>query len=135
VKINPIKRKTKIILSALECEKATLSVLITDDDEIEAINRQWLGRHRPTDVIAFSQIEGEPVHAAGLIGDIVISIQTADRQARERGHDLDRELNRLLAHGTLHLMGYDHVHGGRQARKMREAEQMLIGAIEQGPEK
>ncbi len=127
--IKTIKRKATILLNALECEKRELSVLITGDLEIQKINQAWLQRDRPTDVIAFSQLEGEPA-PTDFIGDVVISIETAKRQADERGHSLDHELNRLLAHGVLHLLGHDHVHGGRQARKMRDQEDRLIGLIE-----
>lgn len=111
------------------CEKAQLSVLITDNQEIQQINKQWLKKDRPTDVIAFSQLEGEPFPGNHL-GDVVISLETAADQARELGHSLDSELNRLLAHGVLHLLGFEHVHGGRQAKKMRDMENMLVKKIE-----
>ena len=111
------------------CENAELSVLITGDHEMSKINRDWLGRDRPTDVIAFSQIEGQPF-PGDFIGDVVISIETAQRQARSLSHSLDHELSRLLAHGILHLFGFDHVRGGRQAAKMRRMEDSLVAEIE-----
>lgn len=113
----------------MECEKAELSILVTDDDEIRKLNRDWLGKDRATDVMAWSQLEGPPAPTS-FLGDIVISIETAERNAAERGHSLDRELNRLIAHGVLHLLGHDHVRGGVRARKMREAEDRLIKIIE-----
>jgi probable rRNA maturation factor len=113
----------------LEYEKAELSVLITDDKEIREINLKWLERDRPTDVMAFSQLEGEPF-PTDFMGDVVISVETASRQAEKIGHPPEKELDRLLAHGILHLLGYDHAHGGRQARKMRQMEDWLVAEIE-----
>lgn len=112
----------------MECEKARLSVLITDDREIQEINRKWLGKDRPTDVISFSQIEGAPV-PTDFMGDVVISVETAARNAREIGHSLEEEIDRLLVHGVLHLLGYDHVRGGRQAGKMKKEEQRIMARL------
>lgn len=105
-------------------------MLITDDEEIREINREWLGRDRPTDVIAFSQLEGEPFPTS-FIGDVVISAETAARQAEEIGHSFDREICRLMAHGVLHLLGHDHVHGGKQAAKMKKTEDMLVDLLQE----
>lgn len=130
--LRKIRKRAKIILGVLGCEKASLSILITDDPSIQQINREWLGRDRPTDVIAFSQLEGQPA-PTDFIGDVVVSLDTAADQANSLGHSLDHELDRLISHGILHIMGYDHVHGGRQAKKMREMEDRLISEIEKEP--
>ncbi|HUT56133.1 MAG TPA: rRNA maturation RNase YbeY [bacterium] len=106
-----------------------MSILLTDDQGITAINRDWLHRDRPTDVIAFSQLEGHPF-PGNFIGDVVISVETADRNARALGHSLDHELNNLLAHGVLHLLGHDHVRGAKRAAKMRGLQKRLVAAIE-----
>lgn len=119
----------KIILGALGCEDAELSVSIIDDREMRKINKTWLRRDRPTDVIAFSQLEGVPFPGK-FMGDVVISLETARRNARARGLTLDRELDRLLAHGILHLLGHDHVKGGKKAAKMRDLEDMLVAALD-----
>jgi probable rRNA maturation factor len=124
----PIATKSTILLNALACDDAELSILITDDREIQALNREWLGRDRPTDVIAWSQREGTPMPTP-LLGDVVISIETAARQANERGLTLDQELDRLLAHGILHLLGHDHVRGGAQAKRMRAEEDRLVALL------
>jgi len=116
----------------LECEKAHLSLLLTTDQEIHSINLEWLGRDRPTDVLAFSQLEGESC-PSDFMGDIVISVETAEKQADEIGHTLEDELDRLMVHGMLHLLGHDHVHGGRQAAKMKKKELGLTRLLsEQG---
>jgi probable rRNA maturation factor len=106
-----------------------LSVVITDDDEIQALNRQYAGDDKPTDVLSFSQEEGEQFTAvpdeARRLGDVIISLETAERQASEAGHDLDAEVAHLLAHGVLHLLGYDHAEPDEE-REMREHERAVL---------
>jgi probable rRNA maturation factor len=115
----------KRALKDLGFEEYEISVLLTDDNEIQKINKKWLQKDRPTDVISFSQLEGDKFPTK-FIGDIVISLETAKLQADERKLTFDEELSRLLAHGILHLLGYDHIHGGRQAAKMRNLENRLV---------
>jgi probable rRNA maturation factor len=98
------------ILSALGLEEVELSILLCDDAFIHPLNRDYRGRDSATDVLAFSQREGEGGDLDDpLLGDVVISVETADRQASARGHTLGRELEILMVHGILHLLGYDHV--------------------------
>jgi probable rRNA maturation factor len=113
-----------------------LSVTLVSDEEIGLLNKVYLGGEGPTDVISFPLLTGEELAGAAArsrgrrrpepIGDIVISVQTAGAQARERGHGLDRELELLAAHGMLHLFGYDHEDDAAR-RKMAEAERALLG--------
>ena len=121
-----MKRTAKTILSALDCERASLSLLCTDDPVIHDLNRRWLGHDRPTDVISWAADDTGP---RGFLGDIAISIDTAARQAAELGHPLDDELARLLIHGILHLLGHAHVHGGAKARAMRQEEERLFKLV------
>jgi probable rRNA maturation factor len=95
------------MLEKLDLGSAELSVLLTDDATIHALNREHRGKDRPTDVLAFALDEAG---ASGLrcLGDIVISLDTAARQARGRRRPLLDEVRFLLAHGLLHLVGYDH---------------------------
>ena len=91
-------------------ESAEISVVLTDDEHIQELNRVYRGSDRPTDVLAFSQIEGEQAKAQAervALGDVVISVDTAERQAAEQGHALENELDLLIIHGVLHLLGYD----------------------------
>lgn len=83
--------------------------MLTDDPHIQALNRKYRDQDRPTDVLSFGLIdEGlAPGEVEGAIGDIVISVETAVRQARSRDKDPDDEMDLLVAHGTLHLLGYD----------------------------
>jgi len=116
--------------------RAELSVVVTDDATIQTLNRVWRGKDRPTDVLSFSQVEEQggrarplaPSAAPLVLGDVVLSIETASRQADRFGHSLDEELLRLLVHGVVHLVGHDHVHGGVQARRMQEVEARVLTA-------
>jgi probable rRNA maturation factor len=82
-------------------------LLVTDDPRIQDLNRRYLDRDRPTDVLSFPDGERLPSGAV-LLGEIVISLDTARRQAISLGHGELRELEELVLHGTLHLLGYDH---------------------------
>lgn len=106
---------------------------------MRALNLTWRGKDKTTDVLSFSQVEDarspggkapQPVFFGPmLLGDVVISMPTAARQAQARGHSLHDEMARLLVHGVLHLLGHDHVHGGWQARNMRAEEVRLLAAL------
>jgi probable rRNA maturation factor len=95
------------MLRALDLEKAELSVLLTNDHQIHALNRKHRDKDRPTDVLAFPLADDGALPGAWL-GDVVISLETAQRQANSRRRPLLAEVRFLLAHGILHLIGYDH---------------------------
>jgi probable rRNA maturation factor len=92
-----------------------VGVLLTGDDEMRRLNHRFRGLDKATDVLAFPL--GDGLTAGQPFGDLVISAQTARRQAREYGGSLASEIDRLLVHGTLHLCGYDH-HERREAVRM-----------------
>jgi probable rRNA maturation factor len=96
-------------LKVLAMEGAQLSVLVVSDRRIRRLNRTYRQIDAPTDVLAFPQQEGagSELHP-GLLGDVVLSAETADRQAARPGWTLERELDTLLVHGLLHLAGFDH---------------------------
>jgi len=99
---------------------------------MRALNRRYRGIDHATDVLSFSQREGQFSDLRpDILGDIVISVPTAVRQARERNHSLGREIERLLVHGLLHLLGYDHERGPTEARRMRRKEIRLCQRIAQ----
>ncbi len=116
------------ILAAARLPDCELSLTLTSDREIRALNRRYRGKDSPTDVLSFSQIETAgrrqpaPLRVANakdlLLGDVVISIDTALRQARELGVAPAMRLRTLLAHGFLHLLGYDHERSPADARRM-----------------
>lgn len=112
-----------------------LSVLITGDDEIRDMNRRFLGIDEPTDVLSFPDEAGDFIQGIAddaYLGDIAISLPTAEQQAREGGHSLDAELAHLLVHGILHLCGYEHEQGGEPERLMREREEHYLGEVAHG---
>jgi len=120
-----VARSARRLLRALHRERGELSVLLVSDGEMRRLNRRWRGRDRPTDVLAFAQAEGPGGAPDGVLGDVVISIDTARRQAAERGETVGREADRLLVHGVLHLLGYDHERSTAEARRMQRRERAL----------
>jgi probable rRNA maturation factor len=107
-----------------------VSVTFVSDEEIHALNLEYRGVDRPTDVLSFSQLEGEqelafPDGVPALLGDIVISVPTALHQAEEYGHTLQREVAFLLVHGFLHLIGYDHQDEESEQEMIRIQESVL----------
>ena len=118
-------RAARRLLRGLGLAQAELSVLLVSDAEMRRLNRAWRRRDRSTDVLAFAQREGPGGAPAGLLGDVVISVDTARRQAAEHGLTLVREGERLLVHGLLHLLGYDHERSAAEARRMQRRERAL----------
>lgn len=111
-------------------KQAEVSVVFADDEYIRELNRQFRGKDCATDVLSFALNEGdEPeIHDGpeeSLLGDIVISLETAIRQADEFGHSLDRELAYLTVHGILHLTGFDHEDDDAKAKMRLQEEQIL----------
>ena len=93
------------------CEEISLGLQFTGDQEIAELNGRWRGLPQPTDVLSFAALESEmPLQQTTTLelGDIVVSVPTAARQALEQGHSLERELQWLVSHGLLHLLGWDH---------------------------
>lgn len=113
------------MLRALELPNSELSVLLTDDATIHELNRQHRQKDKPTDVLAFPLDEKGEDPARPWLGDVVISIDTALRQATSRRRELLAEVRFLLAHGLLHLIGYDHDTKPRK-RKMDAAARRLV---------
>lgn len=104
-----VARRAERMLVAAGQPDAELSILLCDDGVIAELNEQYRRKKGPTDVLAFAMREGEgPGEGGPLLGDVVVSVDTARRQARDRGHSIRDEVTALLAHGILHLLGYDH---------------------------
>ena len=119
------------ILSVSGCPEAQLSILIVDDGMIQEINRDYLNKDRPTNVISFAMQEGEGSGVQpDLLGDVVISAETAARDADEANTTFESELYFLLLHGILHLLGYDHERGTQaEAQRMEAREQEVFSLI------
>lgn len=123
-----LKSCAEKILAELGFEKKELSVLIVGDPEIQQLNRQYRNIDSATDVLSFSQFEGPGAHSF-LLGDVVLSRDTAHRQAEEHGLALEEELILLLIHGILHLAGYDHERSQPEARRMQQKSRRLFAMI------
>lgn len=103
-----------------------ISLLITNNEEIHEINKQYRNMDRPTDVISFAYNETENVGPIEVVGDIIISIDKVKSQASEFGHPEKREFYYLLTHGMLHILGHDHIEDDEKAIMREKEEKYLI---------
>ena len=111
-----------------------LAVTLTDDQRIQTLNAEYRNKPEPTDVLSFGQMDGEPFASPmPVLGDLVISLETAERQAAELGHPLAAELRILVVHGVLHLIGHDHIDPADRAL-MAQAENDLLERLPSVPE-
>jgi probable rRNA maturation factor len=135
-----LRADARDLMLAAELGECELSLSLVSDRAIRALNRAYRGIDSPTDVLSFSQIEEAGIappnphsvtNSPGLaLGDVVISIDTALRQAREMRITPAARIRRLLIHGFLHLLGYDHERSAAEARRMFARERALAGKIE-----
>jgi probable rRNA maturation factor len=119
------------ILKILNCADKEISLSFVDDENIKQLNKQYLGKDRATNVISFSLQEGEYGNInPQILGDIVISVETAQRDAKKENLTFTQELEFLIIHGVLHLLGYNHENTTRkETNKMRQKEKDLFTAI------
>ena len=130
VEAKKIRKAAELILASLRISGYELSVLLLDNKGIRAVNKKYLNRNRPTNVISFSLTEGEFENInPHVLGDVVISVEKALEQAETRGTSLEEELTFLLIHGILHLVGYDHEKKGSERKKMRKKEKEVYRFI------
>ena len=116
-----------------------ISVMLTDEEGIHRVNREFRGVDRETDVLSFPLNELTPgafdpetcerdwETGAVMLGDMMISIPACEKQGEEFGHGFEREIQYLAVHSVLHLLGYDHVDEGEQKRQMRAREKVIMG--------
>ena len=135
-------RRLMALVGVAACE---LSIVVADDEFVRALNREFRGKDRPTDVLSFSQLEQAPPEDASpqpvpgnsplapapgtALGDVVISVDTACRQARRLAVTPAARMRTLLVHGLLHLLGYDHERSPAEARRMFARERELAAAL------
>jgi len=130
VRHSDLSWRAEAMLESLGLGDAELSILLCDDGMIRELNRVYRKTNRPTDVLAFPMREGPgPTPDRGLLGDVVISLPTATRQAAERDRPIIQEVTFLLAHGLLHLLGYDHAKKSEE-REMTARTEELLAAVE-----
>jgi len=135
-----IKKAAKMALDAEGIETpCIISVMLTDDDGIRQVNRDFRGIDRATDVLSFPLNELSPGEfdeelceldmdsGAVMLGDMMISVPRCEEQGKEFGHGYEREIMYLTVHSVLHLLGYDHVDEGEMKRQMREREKEIMG--------
>jgi pyridoxine 5-phosphate synthase len=125
-----LKRAAEILLRSIGRPDAELSILLVDDTEMAHLNKLWLKRPYPTNVISFGQ-QGDDLSQPenDLLGDVVISIDTARRESANAGMNLEQRLEALLVHGVVHLLGEDHELGPVEAERMTRKEQALLNAL------
>lgn len=111
VKVADIKKDLRKVLKGEGKESVGINVVFCNDKKILELNRRFRQISKPTDVLSF------PFNDSDLLGEVYISLDTADRQADKNGHNLDKEIHRLVIHGVVHLLGYDH-------KKKRDMERM-----------
>lgn len=104
-----------------------LSIVLTDDAQLRELNRDYLGIDAPTDVLSFPASETDPETARRYLGDILISVPRAEKQARAAGHTLVAEAQLLTVHATLHLLGYDHAGAEEKTRMWKAQAKVLAG--------
>ncbi len=111
-----------------ESQDSELSIVLTDNDHLQELNLNYLGIDAPTDVLSFPASETDPESGARYIGDILISVPRAQSQAEAAGHPLESEVQLLVVHGTLHLLGHDHAEPGEKSR-MWEAQAEILNSL------
>ena len=128
----------RAVIASLEYEgyenDCEISVTLTDNEGIHALNKQYRNIDAPTDVLSFPLVEYEnseepPVDEANMLGDIVISLERAEEQAEEFGHSFEREVAFLTVHSMLHLLGYDHVNSDEEDAEMRRRQREILESI------
>ncbi|KPK33478.1 MAG: hypothetical protein AMK70_09415 [Nitrospira bacterium SG8_35_1] len=121
-----IQRTARTILSLLDQSTAELSIFFVGNRKMKQLNADYRGINKVTDVLSFETALPVQHDGGAILGDVVINIPRAESQAKEYGTTFYEELFRLLIHGTLHLLGYDHEESYYRARKMRNKEEELL---------
>lgn len=114
-----------------EAQDGELSIVLTDDARLQELNRDYLGIDAPTDVLSFPASETDPQTGARYIGDILISVPRAQSQADAAGHALESELQLLVVHGVLHLLGHDHA-DQEEKKRMWQAQAEILQSLDLG---
>ena len=121
------ERRLRKILKILARTRVHVGLLLVTDLRMKGLNQKHRGKNQTTDVLSFPT--PELFQSQGLLGDLVISKPVLARQAREQGHPIEVELDVLLVHGVLHLMGYDHEQGPKEFQRMLRKERAVLKAL------
>ncbi|HVH48119.1 MAG TPA: rRNA maturation RNase YbeY [Labilithrix sp.] len=134
IKKTEVLRRIQAMIAELQLEDREVSFLLTDDKRIHQLNKIYRHIDRPTDVLAFAMQEGEFAELAGpALGDVIVSVPTARKQADERDVSVLSEVTMLVAHGLLHLLGWDHETPAKDRRMRAETERLCRAAEPLGP--
>jgi len=123
-----LRKVAETLLRVLKQSRAELSIALVGDREMLPLNSKYRKKKQTTDVLSFF-VEDQPMSGAKILGDVVISVEQARRQAKQRGKTLKSEMVTLLIHGILHLLGYDHEVSPRQAQIMFACERKLYAHL------
>lgn len=124
---NLLKKAAAATLSGQEAHE--IACLLTDDQSMQDINKQWRGQGKPTNVLSFPAAKmGLPEGQPQPLGDIVMAFDTIQQEAHESGKSLDHHISHLMVHGVLHLLGYDH-HTEEDAEVMESRERAILGTL------
>ncbi len=130
--LKKMEKNAQAVLNALDSPDGELSILIVDDPQIAILNKEYLNRQGSTNVIAFPMRNGDVGDLnPHLLGDVVISVETARREGGDAGISTHARLSQLLVHGILHLFGYDHEKDDGEARRMEEKSDELLEMLRQ----
>ena len=114
--VNLLEKAAQAVLELSGVSDGDLTIALVDDARIQDLNRGFLGHDVPTDVLSFPANEHDPETGRRYLGDVVISLARAAGQAAERGHPVEAEMQLLVVHGVLHLLGHDHAEVGEKDR-------------------
>jgi len=128
ISLPTLKKTAQRILEILDQDHLELSMSLVDNHEIQELNARYRNKNEPTDVLSFP-LEGPFPKGVQLLGDVVISVEKAEEQARKRKKTLAEEIQALLVHGILHLLGYDHERSSEEARIMRALERKIARSL------
>ena len=130
LKTPQVKRQLSRAMTYLGCQEQELSVVFGDDRLLQDLNRDYRDKDRPTNVLAFPQSPIDAVApSADLLGDVVVSLPTAQREAQDLEQPLEARVVYLLVHGLLHLLGYDHEPSDADRQRMEALEQEILAHL------
>ena len=129
-----LRTRARRMLHAIDRLDSELSIALVDDRIIQDLNASYRGKDKPTDVLSFAMSEGEFGDLnPGMLGDVVISVPTARRQAARSKREVFDEVTFLLAHGLLHLIGYDHETDDEEQEMKKETRRLMKAALDPKP--
>ncbi|GAB6071711.1 rRNA maturation RNase YbeY [Venenivibrio stagnispumantis] len=124
-----IKEAVFLILQNLNLDNVEISISLVDDETMRNLNREWRGKDKTTDVLSFPMEDEFGISKYRLLGDVIISLPYAEKQAKEIGYTIEEEIIRLLTHGILHLLGYDHETSEEDAKIMFDLQDKIFEKV------